>query len=257
MHAWGKMWKKPLLLALEVNDRGFLRLHYTHWVFTKSRLCSCNPKKLKMKSTSKEKHNWRQPTWGRGGPGAWAEGPRGGGRKAAAPLARPAHLVLEVCVVLQDGALVGACPHVVLHHVLLLGQVAVKLEQRHANGTGHAAAQTTVALAGPATQEGPPWAQTSLGRLHPLYRPRPRWQLPAAPGKGVGNLRQPPGGSPPPSPWPTCAAGCCPDLGATQEKSRFATGGVLGLGAACPILGSPTKQRCRTDRTLELRAPGG
>ena len=53
--------------------------------------------------------------------------------------AGPAHLVLEVRVVLQDRALVSACPHVVLHHVLLLGQVAIKLEQRHANGTGHAA----------------------------------------------------------------------------------------------------------------------
>lgn len=68
----------------------------------------------------------------------------GGGRRAG-----PAHLVLEVCVVLQDCALVGARPHIVLHHVLLLGQVAIKLEQRHANGTGHAVAQTAKALASP------------------------------------------------------------------------------------------------------------
>ena len=62
-----------------------------------------------------------------------------GGRGVGGRHGLPAHLVLEVCVVLQDGALVGPRPHVVLHHVLLLGQVAIKLEQRQANGTGHAA----------------------------------------------------------------------------------------------------------------------
>lgn len=59
------------------------------------------------------------------------------------------HLVLEVCVILQDRTLIGARPHIVLHHILLLGQVAIKLEQRHANGTGHAEAQMAKALAGP------------------------------------------------------------------------------------------------------------
>lgn len=63
--------------------------------------------------------------------------------------AGPAHLVLEVCVVLQDRTLVGARSHVVLHHVLLLGQVAIKLEQRRVNGTGHTAAQMAKALSGP------------------------------------------------------------------------------------------------------------
>lgn len=50
-----------------------------------------------------------------------------------------AHLVLEVRVVLQDCTLVGACSHIVLHHILLLGQVAIKLEQRHTNSTRHKA----------------------------------------------------------------------------------------------------------------------
>lgn len=39
-------------------------------------------------------------------------------------------LVLEVCVVLEDGPLIGSCPDVVLHHVLLLGEVAIELEER-------------------------------------------------------------------------------------------------------------------------------
>lgn len=98
------------------------------------------------------------------GAAAGAEGQGGGGEESrGAAAARPAHLVLEVRVVLQDGALVGACPHIVLHHVLLLGQVAVKLEQRHADGTGHAAAQTAEAPGAPL------WAQISRGRLRPLY----------------------------------------------------------------------------------------
>lgn len=37
------------------------------------------------------------------------------------------YLVLEVSVVLEDRPLVGSCPNVVLHHVLLLGEVAIKL----------------------------------------------------------------------------------------------------------------------------------
>ena len=50
-----------------------------------------------------------------------------------------AHLVLEVGVILQDRTLVGTCTHIVLHHVLLLGQVAIELEQRHTNSTRHMA----------------------------------------------------------------------------------------------------------------------
>lgn len=68
--------------------------------------------------------------------------------------AGPAYLVLEVRVVLQYRTLVGACPHIVLHHVLLLGQVAIKLEQRHGNGTGHAMAQMAESLAGPRQKKG-------------------------------------------------------------------------------------------------------
>lgn len=37
------------------------------------------------------------------------------------------HLVLEVSVVLENSSLISPCPNVVLHHVLLLGEVAVKL----------------------------------------------------------------------------------------------------------------------------------
>lgn len=37
------------------------------------------------------------------------------------------HLVLEVRVVLENSPLVGPCPNIVLHHVLLLGEVAIKL----------------------------------------------------------------------------------------------------------------------------------
>lgn len=39
------------------------------------------------------------------------------------------YLVLEVSVVLEDGPLIGSCPDVVLHHVLLLGEVAIELEE--------------------------------------------------------------------------------------------------------------------------------
>ena len=38
------------------------------------------------------------------------------------------YLVFEVCVVLEDGPLVGSGPNVVLHHVLLLGEVAIELQ---------------------------------------------------------------------------------------------------------------------------------
>lgn len=84
-----------------------------------------------------------------------------------------AHLVLEVCVVLQDGALVRACPHIVLHHILLLGQVAIKLEQRHAYSTGHVMARTAESLASPATWGGAavgtdlPWETAPLCCLDP------------------------------------------------------------------------------------------
>lgn len=40
------------------------------------------------------------------------------------------YLVLEVSVVLEDGPLIGSCPDVVLHHVLLLGEVAIELEEQ-------------------------------------------------------------------------------------------------------------------------------
>ena len=36
------------------------------------------------------------------------------------------HLILEVSVVIQDGPLEGAGPHVILEHVLLLGEVPVR-----------------------------------------------------------------------------------------------------------------------------------
>ena len=38
------------------------------------------------------------------------------------------HLVPKVCKVRENGFLVGGRPHKVLHHVLLLREVAVKLE---------------------------------------------------------------------------------------------------------------------------------
>jgi len=37
------------------------------------------------------------------------------------------YLVLEVSVVLENSPLVSPCPNIVLHHVLLLGEVAIKL----------------------------------------------------------------------------------------------------------------------------------
>lgn len=96
-----------------------------------------------------------------------------------------AHLVLEVSVVLQDRTLVGACPHIVLHHVLLLGQVAIKLEQRHTKGTWHVAQQTATAMAALRQREGLT-ASTSLGRPCTLLQPEPNRQEPAASEVGAG-----------------------------------------------------------------------
>lgn len=45
------------------------------------------------------------------------------------------HLILEVGMVLENSPLVGSCPDVVLHHVLLLGEVAVKLQRQVAKIT--------------------------------------------------------------------------------------------------------------------------
>lgn len=38
------------------------------------------------------------------------------------------YLVSEVNVVLKDGSVVSGCPHKILHHVLLLGNAAIKLQ---------------------------------------------------------------------------------------------------------------------------------
>lgn len=38
------------------------------------------------------------------------------------------YLVLKVNMVLKDGTLVGSGPNVVLHHVLLLREIAIELE---------------------------------------------------------------------------------------------------------------------------------
>lgn len=37
------------------------------------------------------------------------------------------YLISKVSVVLEDGSVVGGCPHKILHHVLLLGKAAIKL----------------------------------------------------------------------------------------------------------------------------------
>ena len=38
------------------------------------------------------------------------------------------YLISKVSVVLEDGSVVGGCPHKILHHVLLLGNAAIKLK---------------------------------------------------------------------------------------------------------------------------------
>lgn len=169
--------------------------------------------------------------------------PEGMGRGADVTLA---HLVLEVCVVLQDGALVGARPHVILHHVLLLGQVAIKLEQRHSNGTGHAAGrQPRPRLTLPQRQVGFGQRSTWGGRI-PL-----RSQL----FQGSGKLEAARCGGGTTTVTAQDAAGWRLGPGSHPEL-RYTTGGVLRSRATCPISGDPKKRRSRSNRTLGLRAPG-
>lgn len=173
-----------------------------------------------------------------------------GGRAAA-------YFVLEVCVILQDRTLVGARPHVVLHHVLLLGQVAIKLEQRHDNGTRHAAAQMAKALAGPPQRRArPPWAQTSRGRLNPLCWPGPHRQLLAAPREGTGSQRQPQEGTLPPSLWLKDTARCHLDLEATRKTQDLTQAGFWDQGPPAHLRGSKEaeiKQNPRTQSARQVR----
>lgn len=45
------------------------------------------------------------------------------------PSTSTSYLIFEVTVVLQDRSLVCACSDIILHHILLLGQVSIELEK--------------------------------------------------------------------------------------------------------------------------------
>ena len=46
------------------------------------------------------------------------------------------YLISKVCVVLEDGFVVSGCPHKILHHVLLLGKAAIKLQGKEKEREG-------------------------------------------------------------------------------------------------------------------------